>query len=109
MQDLCLSFQDEAEALSILYTLIPAEYEINENNEPTKIIKTESYLLPNYQNISIIGTVYQKEPIPIPENFEPIPYPSPNFGVNVRLLDDEDIEPLRQYIVKPRKPIRVWA
>jgi hypothetical protein len=109
MQDLCLAFQDEAESLPILYTVIPTEYEIDENNEPTEIVKTESYMTPNYQNISVIGTVYMRPPIPTPEDYEPIPYPAPNYGVNIRLLDDEDIEPLKPFIVEPRNPIRVWA
>jgi len=109
MQDLCLSFQDEAESLPILYTIIPTEFELDENNQPTEIVKNESYLQPNYQNISVIGVVYKKAPIPTPEDYEPEPYPSPNWGVNIRLLDDENIEPLQPYIVEPRKPVRVWA
>ena len=109
MQDLCLSFTDEAESLPILYTIIPTEYELDEDNQPTEIVKTESYLQPNYQNISVIGVVYKRPPIPTPEDYVPEPYPAPNWGVNIRLLDDENIEPLQPYIVEPRKPVRVWA
>lgn len=109
MQDICLSFQDEAQSIPILYTIIPTEYEIDENGNPTEIVKTESYLTPNYQNISVIGIVYQRPPIPPPEDYVPIPYPPPNYGVNIRLLDGEDIEPLRPYIVELTDPIRVWA
>jgi hypothetical protein len=69
MQDIYLSFTNEAESLPILFT----------NNEP------------NYQNISVIGIVYMRPPIPTPKDYEPIPYPTPNYGVNIRLLDDEDI------------------
>jgi hypothetical protein len=87
MQDLYLSFNDEAESLPILYT----------DGEP------------NYQNISIIGTVYQRPPMPIPDDYQPIPYPSPNWGVNIRLLENEDIEPLKPYIINPKNPIRIWA
>ena len=109
MQDLCLSFQDEAESLPILYTIIPTEYELDEDNQPTEIVKTESYLTPNYQNISVIGVVYKKAPIPTPPDYVPKPYPAPNWGVNVLLLDGEDIEPLRPYICEPKNPVRVWA
>jgi hypothetical protein len=109
MQEICLSFQDEAESLPILYTIVPTEYEVDENGKPTKVVKTESYLKPNYQNISVIGTVYKKAPIPTPDDYEPVPYPAPNYGVNVLLLDGEDIEPLRPYICEPKKPVRVWA
>jgi hypothetical protein len=87
MQDIYLSFQDEIEANSVLYT----------NN------------LPNYLNIDVIGIVYQKPTDPISEDYVPIPYPSPNFGVNIRLMDDENIEPLKPYIVQPKHPMRVWA
>jgi hypothetical protein len=87
MQDIYLSFQDENEANSVLYT----------------------NLLPNYQNIDVIGVVYQKTPQPIPEDYIPMPYPAPNFGVNIRLMDDEDIEPLKPYIIQPKHPIRIWG
>jgi len=93
MQDFCLSFTDEAESLPILYTIVPDSSEIT----------------PNYQNISVIGTIYQRPPEPTPKDYEPIPYPAPNYGVNIRLLDDENIEPLRPYMVYPTDPIRVWA
>ena len=109
MQDLYLSFTDEAQSLPILYTIIPTEFEVDADGNPTEVVKTESYMIPNYQNISVIGTVYQRPPIPTPDDYEPIPYPPPNWGVNIRLLDDEDIEPLKPYIVEPKNPIRVWA
>ena len=109
MQEICLSFTDEAESLPILYTIVPTEYEVDENGNPTEVVKTESYLQPNYQNISVIGTVYKRPPIPTPKDYEPVPYPAPNYGVNVLLLDGEDIEPLRPYICEPKKPVRVWA
>jgi hypothetical protein len=87
MQDIYLSFTDEAEANLVLYA----------DN------------LPNYANIDVIGTVYQRPPELTPEGYVPIPYPAPNFGVNIRLMDDEDIEPLKPYIVQPKHPVRVWA
>jgi len=87
MQDIYLSFTDEAEANLVLYTDDVA----------------------NYQNIDVIGTVYQRPPEPTPKDYVPIPYPAPNFGVNIRLMDDEDIEPLKPYIVQPKHPVRVWA
>ena len=87
MQDIYLIFQNEEQALSILY-----------------IDK-----VPNYQNIDIIGIVYKKPPTPTPINYVPEIYPAPNWGVNIRLLDDEDIEPLKPYIVTPVNPIRVWG
>jgi hypothetical protein len=109
MQDIYLSFQNEAESLPILYTIVPTEYVLNAKGKPTKEVKTEEYLQPNYQNISVLGTVYQRPPIPTPKDYEPKPYLPPNYGVNIRLLDGEDIEPLRPYMVYPTNPMRVWA
>jgi hypothetical protein len=87
MQDIYLSFQDEAEANLVLY--------VDD--------------IPNYKNIDVIGIVYQRPPEPIPEDYAPTPYPAPNFGVNIRLMEDEDIEPLKPYIIQPKHPVRVWA
>jgi hypothetical protein len=109
MQDLYLAFTDEAESLPILYTIIPTEFEVDADGNPTEVVKTESYMTPNYQNISVLGTVYQRPPIPTPEDYVPVPYPPPNYGVNVLLLDGEDITPLQPYLVYPKDPIRVWA
>jgi hypothetical protein len=109
MQDIYLCFTDEAESLPILYTIVPTEYVLGKTDNPNKEVKTESYMIPNYQNISIIGIVYQRPPEPTPEDYVPIPYPSPNWGVNIRLMEDEDIEPLKPYIIQPKNPMRVWA
>ena len=162
MQDICLSFTDEAESLPILYTIVqkpiydyvPIEGQFKqvytytyvspstgENVEykssdvlteldedyigevlPLTLIKTETIqdteyaqvgtkdvLTPKYQNIDVIGVVYKRPPVPTPEDYVPEPYPAPNYGVNIRLLDDEDKTPLEPYIVEPRKPVRVWA
>jgi len=168
MQSIYLSFQDQAEANSVLctvkqepvygyvpiegqfkqvytYTYVsptngePVEYHSEqvlteiiasddilcfEENEvvPLTLVKTESVqdtqyvqtgtknvYVPNYQNIDVVGVVYKRPPIPMPENYVPEPYPAPNYGVNVLLLDNEDITPLQPYIVQPKNPVRVWA
>ena len=108
-----LSFQDEAEANSVLYTTT-----VDEQGE---VVSTT----PNYQNIDVLGVVYEPIPIPTPENYVsapypapiptpddyvPVPYPAPNYGVNVLVLDDEDSSPLVPYAVQPSPyPQRVWA
>ena len=46
MQDIYLSFTDEAESLPILYTIIPTEYELGKTGKPTKTVKTDSYMIP---------------------------------------------------------------
>ena len=104
MTPLYLSFTDEAQATSVLYTTTPAVLD-----EDGKIIAEET-VTPNYMNIDTIGTVYEPAPIPTPEDYVPVPYPAPNWGVNVLLLDGENAEPLQPYSVQPSPfPQRVWA
>ena len=93
-----LSFQDEAEANSVLYTTT-----VDEQGE---IVSTTA----NYQNIDVLGVVYEPAPEPIPEDYVPIPYPAPNYGVNVLVLDGEDTSLIEPYAVQPSPyPQRVWA
>ena len=92
-----LSFQDEAEANSVLYTTT-----VDEQGE---VVSTT----PNYQNIDVLGVVYQPAPDPLPDPYVPVPYPAPNYGVNVLVLDSEDSAPLLPYSVDPAVPQRVWA
>ena len=93
-----LSFQDEAEANSVLYTTT-----VDEKGE---IVSTT----PNYQNINYLGTVYEPAPIPTPDDYVPVPYPAPNYGVNVLVLDGEDSSPLVPYSVQPSPfPQRIWG
>jgi hypothetical protein len=99
-----LAFTDEAQATSVLYTTTPAVLD-----EDGTIIAEET-TTPNYMNIDTIGTVYEPAPIPTPEDYVPVPYPVPNWGVNVLVLDGENAEPLQAYAVTPSPfPQRVWA
>ena len=104
-----LSFQDEAEANSVLYTttvVTPAVLD-EEGNVVTEEIIT---LTPNFQNISVLGVVYEPAPEPIPEDYVPVPYPAPNYGVNVLVIEGEDSAPLVPYAVQPSPyPQRTWA
>lgn len=104
-QDFYLSFEDAVQADSVLYTLHPEV--VDENN----VVIAEAYTTPNYQNISVLGTVYEPAPEPVPEGYVPVPYPAPNYGVNVRLVEGvEDPAPLLPYSVQPTPfPQRVWA
>lgn len=103
-----LSFTDEAQATSVLYTTTVTPAVIDEDGKelsPEVITVT-----PNYANIDVIGVVYEPTPIPTPEDYVPVPYPAPNWGVNVLVIDGEDAEPLLPYSVQPSPfPQRVWA
>ena len=103
-----LAFQDEAQAISVLYTTVitPAVVDVDGKEiTPESITST-----PNYQNIDIIGVVYQPAPDPMPDPYVPVPYPAPNFGVNVLVIGDEDSAPLVPFSVQPSPyPQRIWA
>ena len=101
--DFYLAFQDEAEATSVLYTITPAEVDEDGN------VVVEATVKPNYQNIDVLGTVYQPRPEDAPEDYEPVPYPAPNYGVNVRAIDGENTAALQPYAVQPKLPQRVWG
>ena len=103
-----LAFTDEAQANSVLYTTTVTPAEVDEDG---KVIAEEVVTVtPNYANISVLGTVYEPAPEPTPEDYVPVPYPAPNYGVNVLVLDSEDPAPLEPYAVQPSPfPQRIWA
>ena len=103
-----LSFQDEAQAISVLYTTTVTPETLDEDGNV--ITEATSQVTPNYQNIDVLGTVYEPAPIPTPEDYVPVPYPDPNYGVNVLVLDSEDATPLQPYAVQPSPfPQRIWG
>lgn len=59
----------------------------------------------NYRNVDIIGRL-RKGVNWQPE--DPIEYLD-GYHVNIRLEEDEDIEPLRPYILNPTTPRQVWV
>ena len=108
-QDFYLAFQDEAEANLVLYTVTPAIVEIDPETGEETVVQ-EATVKPNYANIDVLGTVYEPRPNDAPEDYEPVPYPAPNYGVNVRVLEGEDPTPLQAYSTNPAPfPQRVWA
>jgi hypothetical protein len=100
--DLYLSFADEAQADSFLYTVHPAS--LDEDG----VTVSEEYTTPNYQNIDVLGILYVEQPIPDPEN-PPTPIPKIGWHVNVRVVAGEDAESLEPYKVEPKFPRRVWG
>jgi hypothetical protein len=103
-----LSFTDAEQANSVLYTTtVTPETLDEEGNVITEEIIT---LTPNYQNIDVLGVVYEPAPNPVPEDYVPVPYPAPNYGVNVLVLEGEDATPILPYSVQPSPyPQRVWS
>ena len=80
--DLYLKFADQEQADSILYT----------------------DMTPNYVNIDTLGIIYERQDDPEAE-----PIPEEGWHINIRLLDDEDGEPLIPFQVYPTVPRRIWA
>lgn len=100
--DLYLKFADEIEAIDILYTEVPTEW--NEEGEPIAW-----YAQPNYANIDTIGVIYEPMPDPLPEP-PPEPVPYDGWFVNVRVVEGENAEPLMPFSIDPQPyPMRVWG
>ena len=98
MSDICLTFTDEAQALSVLYTSVDQVTDAEGN------VVVEASVTRNYKNIDLIGTVYEPNP-DVPE--EPIALPG--YAVNVFTMPDEDEAALMPYVVVPTSRYRVWA
>lgn len=98
MSDICLTFTDEAQALSVLYTNVDQVTDAEGN------VVVEALVTPNYKNIDIIDTVYQVNPDPEGE-----PIALPGYAVNVFTMPDEDEAALTPYVVVPTLRYRVWA
>lgn len=93
--DLMLKFADEGEAKDHLY-------EVQVDADGMAIGST-----PKYTAIDMIGTIYEPAPDPLPEDYQPVPYPG--YHVNVR--NTAEMPELASFVVtpSPATPLRVWA
>ena len=99
MTDYCLKFTDEAQAKSILYRkegVVEANVEFN-------IEADAGHDVANYQNIDVLGVLYNVTGTPE----EPISTALDGWHVNVR--DDGDCSALDSYLVYPKHPRRIFA
>jgi len=99
--DLYLKFSNESQANSVLYTEVPTAWD--EEGEPTAWEPRA-----NYQNIDVLGILYEQQEIPDPEN-PPTPVPLDGWHVNVRVVEGEDSEPLEPFSIHPEFPRRIWG
>jgi len=101
MIDLYLKFADEAEANSVLMQRIVTAVEDD--------VVTGFYEIPRYANIDTIGIIYEPQEIVDPEN-PPEPVPYDGWFVNVRVVGNENSEPLEPFSIDPQPyPMRVWG
>ena len=107
MNDLYLSFVDEAAANAVLYTKVATEWD---NTDPEAPVATAWEDKPNYANIDTIGVIYKPtgETITQDEMTVPVMAPIAGWHVNVRLID-EDASALTPFAVQPKTPMRVWG
>jgi len=102
--DLYLKFDSETQANQILFTEHPAL--LNEDGE----VIAEAYTTQNFQNIDIIGTIYNLDGIYDGEgNILQEATKKDGWHVNVRLTPTESADSLEPFKVIPTQPRRVWA
>lgn len=110
MQDLYLSFTDEAAAKAVLYREEPIAWEPTTElgQEP---VATDWVTLPNYRHIDTIGVIYKPtgETQTVDGRELPVMAPIPGWHVNVRVVEDEDAAALEPFVVTPATPLRVWG
>jgi len=100
--DFYLKFQSKEQADEILFTEVPVAFD--EDGKPTEFFKKQ-----NFMNTDILGTLYQKFPDEVPEDYEPVALDG--WHVNVRAMPDEDTSALEEFKVNP-EPVawrRTWA
>lgn len=101
MQDFYLKFNDELEANSILYTTT------EEQVDADGVVIQEKSVVPNFKNIDVLGTIFERPVEPVPVDYVPVALPG--WHVNVRVIDNEDSTALQPFSVVPTNPRRVWA
>ena len=75
-----------------------------------ELVDYQEPIKPYYNNIDTLGILYEKQEVLDPEN-PPTPIPLDGWHVNVRLVCDEDGEPLDYFKVNPEPQNwrRVWG
>jgi len=105
--NICLKFESEEEAKSILYRIEGAV----EANPEMNIEAEEGYIVANFKNIDTIGIIYKPtgETQTIDGRESPIMQALNGWHCNVYVMQDEDTSVLQPYSVTPTNRVRVWA
>lgn len=102
-RDLFLKFPDEATATPLLFS----SSEVTETHPETEEVTTKTVLTSKFQNMYVIGTIYEQPSAPVVEDYVPVALDG--WHVNVRLVEGEDSSEIEQYSVIPGNPRCVWA
>jgi len=106
--DKYLKFTDEAQANSVLYTKVPTAWsEVVAMDEPP--VATEWMDKPNYDNIDIIGTIYNPTGAVETVDEMEVPVMVALDGYHVNIRHSAQAPELDAYAVTPTNPRRVWA
>ena len=71
------------------------------------LFKQDTEAAPLYQNIDVLGTLYQSIPPDATEGYQPAQLPG--WHVNVRVMQAEDAAALEPFKIIPSNPRRVWG
>jgi hypothetical protein len=108
MIDYYLKFTDEAQANSILYTKVPTAWsESVAMDEPP--VATEWMDKPNYDNIDIIGTIYNPTGEIVKMGMDEVPVMEEVSGWHVNVRNSTPAPELDEYVIIPNHPRRTWA
>lgn len=105
--NICLKFESQAAAEQVLYGIKGA----HEADAERGIEAITGFIVPNFRNIDIIGTIYKPTgATEIVEGMQqPVMVAQPGYHCNVLVAQDEDASVLIPYTVTPTTRVRVWA
>ena len=103
VQDFCMKFASEEEAMSVLYTEHAAV-----TDDSGSVVST-SYLTQNFELIDEIGLIYEAAIFEDPEDPQPLTA-IPGWHVNVRVVNgSENTDSIEPFVVFPENPRRTWG
>jgi outer membrane protein assembly factor BamB len=113
-----LKFASEEEAKSVLWTAVTTTEFDPETEESVEVPaldeEGEPFFTPNFQNISVIGIMYNDDAV-FGEDDEGMPTvvtpatAKEGWHVNVLALSGEDTTAIEEYSVEVATPSRVWG
>lgn len=97
MIDYALSFPDQA-----TWETLATEQGWVQTNEDGSI-----YFANSNMAFVVIGDVYPPTPVPLPDPYNPVPYPG--YGVNLRFVEGDLPSTMTQYVIAPNPQMYTFA